>query len=159
MFAPGIKATIKLVLASLYFLSACAFAQSDAASKIAYAISTVSAYPESLELQSIKPPSTGETRIYRQLLRSPAQKPMLLSQNMVDRSVLINLLREDNALPLIRLWSSPRSHFYFGVSPNGLAGLNFSQKRRLSAKEKNKRVAAKDYSTRIRELTNASDSR
>ncbi len=159
MFASGIKAAIKLVLASLCFLCACAFAQSDTADKVNYAISNLSAYPKSLELKSIKLPSPGETRIYRQLLRSPAHQPMVLSTDMVDRSVLVNLLREDNALPLLRLWSSPRSHLYFGVGPDGIAGLNFSQKRRLTTKETKKRVAAKDYSTRIRELTDASEDR
>lgn len=48
----------------------------------------------------------------------------------VDRAELANVLREQKSLEVLRLWNSSSASLYFGVGPNGLAGINLTQKKK-----------------------------
>ena len=59
-----------------------------------------------------------------------ADRPILdTNWDYVDRAELANVLREQRALELVRLWRSDTARLYIGVGPNGLAGINFTSLR------------------------------
>ena len=43
----------------------------------------------------------------------------------VDRSAMVNVLRELDGIEIVRIWSNKSTRVYFGVGPTGLAGFNF----------------------------------
>ena len=84
----------------------------------------------------------------------PARPTRLRPMPFVDRSALVNVVREQDSLELWRLWSNTSARVYFGVGPTGFAGLIVSPLKR-ARKPKPRAPVRRDYTALIDELTAA----
>ena len=74
--------------------------------------------------------------------------------HFVDRSELANVLKEQRSLEFVRLWQSNHARIYIGVGPDGIAGINLSQKKTTRKKPE---PPAPDYSKLIASLLESPD--
>ena len=87
---------------------------------------------------------------------APARQTRLTPMPFVDRSALVNVVREQDSLELWRLWSNASARVYFGVGPTGFAGLNVSPLKR-PRKIRSRASAQRDYTALIDALTASQD--
>lgn len=103
-----------------------------------YTSARLAGVPETFRLHPRAPDATASTAVDRipASLPQPAARARVRAAHLaaaearfVDRSAVINRLKELDSLQLIRFWESQELCLYLGVSDRGFAGLNLTRRR------------------------------